>query len=261
MTKLHAVLAAEKTVLSAEQLLFAETESKLGKEQFFSGHLKTLSLIEDNTSKTQLEAAGRDVKALPTTVLETLNYYLVRWAGAEDLLFQKNLTNTIALADIEFGGQVLIKNVPVDEIMGLESRLTKLRTLFQRIPTLEASKKWEPRPTEREGMWQAVEPEITIKTENVIKPVVLYEATDKHPAQVKEISSNVTVGTFTKLVQSGAVTSRAKADSLAIIDNLIAEVKKARTRANEVNVKNEVLGQTIVDLIMAPIRSQGTSNS
>jgi len=85
---------------------------------------------------------------------------------------------------------------------------------------------------------------------------VLYEATDKHPAQIKEISKDVVVGAFSNMRFSGAITSRAKADSLAIIDELISEVKKSRTRANDVEVVPVNIGETITDILLEPIRNQ-----
>ena len=58
------------------------------------------------------------------------------------------------------------------------------------------------------GVWVGTNPEVTTKQEKIISPVVLYEATDKHPAQIKEISKDIVVGSFTKTVSSGAITSR-----------------------------------------------------
>ena len=121
--KLHELLAAEKTVTSAFATMLAETESKFGKEQFFQGNDKTLTLLVDSPAKESTERAARETRPLTTTVPDTLNYIANIWARAEDLLFQKNTTNQLAKADIEFRGKVIAQNVSIDELMGLEARL------------------------------------------------------------------------------------------------------------------------------------------
>lgn len=51
---------------------------------------------------------------------------------------------------------------------------------------------------------------------------------------------------------SGAATSAQKAEVMSTIDELIAEVKQARMRANSVVAVQNKIGQKIVDLIMRP---------
>lgn len=256
-TKLHALLAAEKSVTAAAQKIMAETELKMGKEAtYFAGHIKTLKLLKDSPSKAAEENAGSDTKQLVSTVPATLEYALEYWKNAEDLVFQKNCTNQKAIANIEFNGQVLASGVPVDQLLGLEARLPKLRELIAKLPTLDASKQWSPCPSISAHVYQTDVTEVTTKTEKKVEPVVLYPATDKHPAQVKEYTSDIVIGSFELIRQSGAITTRAKADSLAAIDVLITEVKKARSRANEVEVVQGIIGQAILDAVFGPIFAQ-----
>jgi hypothetical protein len=253
-SKLHQLLAAEKPVLAAATKMMAETEAKMGKEAtFFAGHTKVLKLIQDSPSKDALEKAGSETKVLASTVPDTLQYALNYWANAENILFQKNRTNQNAKADIVVGDVTVAKDVPVDELLGLEARLPQLRELIQRLPTLDASKKWIRNSDQGRYVWQTEQPEVAVKTEKRVEPVVLYAATDKHPAQVKEYTKDDVVGSFELIRQSGAITSRAKADALGNIDALIVAVKKARSQANEVEVVAGNIGQDIVAAIFAPI--------
>lgn len=254
-TKLHELLAAEKTVLSATDLLVKDVENKFGKAQYFDGFDKTLILINDSPVKDATEKAARETRPLTTTVPDTLEYMLASWVKAEDLLFQKNKTNCTALASIEFDGETLIEGVPVDELMGLENRLVTLRTVFQKMPTLDSSKKWVI-DSNRDYSWKTEVPETAVKTEKDIQSVVLYAATQHHPAQIEKVSKDIVVGYFDQTKFSGAVTSRAKADALRIIDNLIAEVKRSRTRANNVDIVVVNIGQILVDKIMYPLLNQ-----
>jgi hypothetical protein len=263
MAQLHELLAAEKTATNTRDQLAADTQNKFGKgEQYFTGFTKTLELLGDDPANAKIEAAARQDKALPTTVVATLDYFLNQWARTEDVLFQKNKTNTTAIADLEFRGNVIAKGVPVDELMGLETRLSDLRKLATQIPTLDASRAWaQDSSAAQPGTWKAVQPQITTKTEKTTRAVVLYEATDKHPAQIEKVAEDKVVGTFTLNVISGATTAIQKANVLAVLDDLIIEVKKARTRANSVPVVTDQIGKSITDLIMGALTNAPANNA
>lgn len=251
MAKLHELLAVEQTKSKAADLILDETRSKFGKPHFFTGEIKRLKMLTETPENGAIEIAASEDKALPTTVVETLSYALDLWATAEDIRFQINKTNQHARADLHYNGEVLVKDVPVDELMGLEARLTKLRDVFGAMPTLDASKKWEALDNGKAGAYQAATAESTSKTEKKFEPITLAPATDKHPAQVKETSRDVVVGTFTRIVQSGAATSRQKADALATIDDLIAETRQARMRANSVEIVTDKIGSTVTNLLLS----------
>jgi hypothetical protein len=257
MAKLHELLAAEKTATNTRDQLTKDTENKFAKgENYFTGFTKVLEMLGDNTANAAIEAAARQDKALPTTVVATLDYYLKQWERTEDVLFQKNLTNTTALADLEFRGTVIATGVPVDELMGLETRLSDLRKLATQIPTLDASREWAvDADAQQAGTWKAVNPQITTKTEK------LYPHSDKHPAQIEKVTEDVPVGKFTLNVISGATTAIQKANVLAVLDDLIIEVKKARTRANSVEVKVVQIGSTITSLIMGALTAAPANNA
>ena len=256
MAKLHELLAAEKTVVDASKKLMAGTNDKFQRvDQYFVGSLKTLSIIKDDASKKSLEDAGRAQKELVTTVPDTLAYAMNFWAKAEDLLYQKNKSNQQAQADIVFRGKTIATDVPVDELMGLEARLTELRNTMALIPTLDAGQQWKRKTdSDKNGVWETVNPVVSTKTEKVVTPVVLYAATEQHPAQIEKVSKDEVVGTFSEIKFSGSATSKQKADIIANIDELIAEVKQARCRANEQEVVKVEIGKTLTDLILAPLK-------
>jgi hypothetical protein len=265
MAVLHELLAAEKTVTNARDRLAEDTDNKFRKaENYFVGGTKTLELIGDDPSNKQVEAAARADKELATTVVATLDYYLGYWAKAESLLAQKNITNTIALSHLSFRGKVIAENVPVDELMGLEVRLTDFRKLALLIPTLDASRAWAvDASAQQPGTWKSILPTVTTKTEKIEFPVVLAPATVQHPAQVKVSTGDKVVGTFTTQHLSGATTAIQKANLLSVIDDLIIEVKSARVRANSVGaVTPDVpIGQTIKSLLMEPLLNSPINNA
>lgn len=252
--KLHEVLAAEKTVLAQAAKLLAETVAKLGKDHFFAGHDKSLTLLADSSVKAATEAAARDIKLLPTNVPDTLKYFFDSWTRAEDLLMRKNATNQNARADIEIDGVVLAEDVPVDELLGLEARLLEIRKVIDAVPTLDASKKWVKAADLGTNIYRTESPEIVVKTEKITEAVVLYPATDKFPANIKEISKDNVVGSFSLTRTSGAITSAEKAEMMANVDTLIREVKMARTRANNIDIQEVNIGAVLAGFILSPIQ-------
>lgn len=183
MAKLHELLAAEKTPTASWNQLFEDTLKKFGNpSHFFEGHSKSLSMIAEDAANKAIEAQGREEKPVVTTVHDTLEFALDIFAIAEDLQFQKNSTNRNATGTVMWNGKPLFENVPVDELLGLEARLTKIRQLFAAAPTLDATKHWEPAANIGQHVYATKFPEETTKTDKQLVPVVLVAATDKHPA-------------------------------------------------------------------------------
>jgi hypothetical protein len=249
--KLHELLAVEKQHSNQVNVLIQDTLNKFGKEHFFKGWIKRLKLLKDSPENAATETAGSETREVVTTVNETLDYLFKHWAESEDLQFKKNRANQVATTPLTFG-KVIIHDVPIDELMGLEARLTKLREVFQAIPTLDATKTWEPSQV-RTGVLKATHDEVTTKTEKVFTAITLYEATKEHPAQIKEVGKDEVVGTFTNTIFSGAISSLKKANALYRIDSLIGEVKKARMRANCQEVSPAMIGEYIAHYLLEPL--------
>lgn len=255
MPKLHELLAAEKTPTGAWNQLFEDTLKKFkNPAHFFDGHSKSLAMIEDSPGNAAIQDQAREEKPVTTTVCDTLEYALDIFGKAEDLQYRKNATNRKAGATVMWRGVPLLHDLPVDELLGLEARLTKLRQLLAEVPTLDATKHWVPAPSIGAHVYALQYPEETTKTEKQITPVTLKEATKEHPAQVQAISRDVVVGKFTTIKRSGAATALQKAESLKRIDELLVEIKQARMRANETEAEQVSLANTLVALILEPFQ-------
>jgi hypothetical protein len=253
--KLHELLAAEKTPTGAWNQLYEDTLKKFkNPAHFFNGHSKSLKMINESPENAATEDQNRDEKPVTTTVFDTLDYALDIFAKAEDLQYQKNKTNTKALGTVMWKGQPFLVDLPVDELLGLEARLTKLRQLFAEIPTLDATKSWV--ASNLRDVWQVEYPEDTVKTEKVIVPVELSKATDKHPAQVQAVGKDIVVGKFTLLKRSGEATAQQKADMLKLVDELMVEVKQARMRANETEAVTDKIAHKITVLLLGPLQTK-----
>jgi hypothetical protein len=255
MAKLHELLAAEKTPTGAWNQLYEDTLKKFkNPTHFFDGHSKSLAMIEDSPANKAIEDQAREEKPVTTTVYDTLEYALDIFGKAEDLQYQKNATNRKATGTVMWRGEPLLRDLPVDELLGLEARLTRVRQLLAEVPTLDATKHWINAPSIGAHVFQLEFPEETTKTEKQVIPIVLKDATKEHPAQVQAIQKDVVVGKFTTIKRSGAATALQKAESLKRIDELLVEIKQARMRANETEAEKVLLAGTLVPLILAPFQ-------
>lgn len=261
MAKLHELLAAEKTPTAAFNAVFEDTTKKFkNPTHFFDGHSKSLKMLIEDAGNKALEDAAREEKPVTTTVLDTLEYAFDLFGKAEDLQFQKNATNRQATGTVVFRGQDLLKDMPVDELLGLEARLMRVRQLFTDMPTLDATKHWVPDPNIGKGVWITKYPEDTVKTEKTMTPVMMSPPTDKHPAQVTAVTKDITVGLYTTVKRSGAATALQKAEAIKQVDELMIAVKQARMRANETVAINDRISETLVALLLEPLRTNETSN-
>lgn len=255
MTKLHELLAAEKTPNGAWNQVFDETLKKFKNQgHFYDGHSKSLKMIEDSAANKDIEAQAREEKPVTTTVYDTLEYALDVFGKAEDLQFQKNSTNARARGTVKWRGKPLLENLPVDQLLGLEARLAKLRQLYDAIPTLDATKHWTKAEQLGTAVWQTQFPEETTKTDKQIVPVVLSPATDKHAAQVQAVPKDIVVGRFTTIKRSGAATALQKAEAIKRIDELLIEVKQARMRANETDAEAGAVYPQLRDILLGALR-------
>lgn len=255
MAKLHELLAAEKTPTGAWNQLLEDTLKKFGNPaHFFDGHSKSLAMLDENPANKAVEDQAREEKPVTTTVHETLEYALDIFARAEDLQYQKNATNRRAVGTVMWRGAPLLVDMPVDELLGLEARLAKIRQLYAAVPTLDATKHWDLAQNIGSFIWEIVYPEETTKTEKQVVAVTLKEATKEHPAQVQALGKDIVVGKFTTIKRSGAATALQKAEAIKRVDELLVEIKQARMRANETETENGKIASALVALLIDPFK-------
>jgi len=256
MPKLHEILAAEKIPTAAWKTMVQETLKKFkAPDSFFHGHSKSLTMLDQEDPKSKvIEAQNRSEKPVTTTVAETLEYAFDLFARNEDTQLLKNLGNAEARGTIYLHGAVLAADVPVDSLLGIESRLQEVKQLLLAMPTLDATKHWDRADHIGEYVWEIKYPEESAKTAKTAKAVTLSPATKEHPANVQLVHEDVPVGKFTTIARSGECTAAEKAEAIKNIDLIITEVKRARVRTNEIEVKVATIGDKLVKAILEPLR-------
>lgn len=251
MSKLHEILAVEGDREKTAKAIQEETSVAFyKKEHLFEGFTRSLKMLVDNETNAALEAAEKEVSIVTETVPSKLEYMAQRMVGWFDVTLQKDVANSKAVADIVVEGKKIAEKVPATYLLALEKRLAKLRPVYLSLPTLDPDKLWVPDATAAlENTWRTQDPVITKKTAKTIKHKVLYEATDRHPAQIKEYSEEDITGTYEKNSMSGKITPANKATMLHRLDVLTEAVKRARMRANGQEIEDVRIGQSLFDYI------------
>ncbi len=238
---LHELLAVEGDLDGAHKKILDETKSTFTKKQdkFMGQHRKLHMFIEDGIEHPEI------YKKMDDTVQSKLDHMQKTEKRYFDAMLQKEATNQLAVADLKVEGVVIGTDLPATFLLGMETRLKRLREVYSAIPTLQPGIDWVKDETEGANVYKNGKPDEQLKTETIIEPVVLYEATKDHPAQVKEASKVVTVGKYRTSTWSGMLSVAEKSALLGRIDKLIRAFKKARQRANTTEVVNRSIGKEI----------------
>lgn len=245
MAKLHELLAVEGDLEGIYKKILDETAQTFTKkgDRFF-GAIRTMEWFEEGNPSVPAEH-----QTLTTTVNAKLDYQQNAVVRYFDALLQKERTNQDATADIIVDGVTIASGLPATFLLGLESRLKRVREIYDKIPTLPPNIKWEKDPTKGDSIYSRTHPEEQLKTEKIFKVQVLYDATKEHPAQVEKIPETKNVGIYKKEVWTGLLSPADKSALLGKIDRLIQAVKKARQRANTTEVVKITIGKELFTYI------------
>lgn len=246
MGKMHQLLAVEPDLGKKADALILEAKATFAKADRFEGHVRRVEMFDLARSKEETQ----DSKAVVTTVDEKLGFVLPAVANYFDSLYQKELGNQTAKADLIVNGVVIAKDVPATFLLGMEKRLQAMRdNLFLTIPTLDPNLTWAKNENLTEGVLQSQTIE-NYKTEKVVEPLVLYPATDKHPAQVEKVSLDRNVGKTVTVKHSGMWSVARKAEVLGKIDALLEGVKRARMVANDAEIPTQRIARAMLDYVL-----------
>ncbi len=244
---IHELLAVEGDLEGAHKKILDETKVTFKKKpEHFMGQHRKLEMFRDDNIK-----HPEEFKALDTTVAEKLAHMQKTEVRYFDVMLQKEASNQVAVADLVVDGSTIAEKVPVTFLLGMETRLKHLRSAYEFIPTLAPGVEWRIDESQGDNVYVNAKPIEQMKTETIIEPVVLYEATKEHPAQVKESKKVINVGKYVTTHWSGMISPAEKSILLARIDKLIRAFKKARQRANTTKVVKRTIGKELFDYIHA----------
>lgn len=222
-------------------------------------HLFRKKVVTFKSNQEGVVAVTESQSDIQTTLKKELEWVSGFLAKSMDVGYQIDIGNTQAKADLvvedSSGKTVLeVKNLPATSLLQLEKHLLQVRELALSIPTLDPAQGFEPDKASEKGVWKAREVTKN-RTKKVKKVLVLAPATDKHPAQVQPYDDDEVVGTLLEQEWSALTTPALKSEVLNRCDTLIQQVKKARSRANsiELDVTGNKIGKQLLDYVFQPL--------
>lgn len=248
MAKLHELLAVETDVTGQTKTCMADLKNTFAsKAHHFTKRVITRKFKDENLAdrvETNL--------SLQTTVGRELVWISQKMGTFLDIGHQVDVGNTQATASVVLdSGSVVLKDVPTTSLLRMAHRLVELQELITAIPTLDPAKNFSPDSNEGPDIYRAADAEKE-HGEKVFDYVVMVPA-DKFPAQVKELMKDKITSTTLTQEWSGLITVAQKGEMLDRVEDLKRAVKKARARANEVelDVKTHVIGNKVLDYVFS----------
>jgi len=245
MSKLNQIIAIEKGVKTRVYSELSQLNGIVQKQDPFQGFVKTYERLHEDGE--ELPGESKKVKYSAETILKRVNKQLSELMG---ITARKDWSNNQATADIVVDGQTVVADAPVTYLLFLEKQLNDVHKLVANMPTLNRDDDWSEDPNT--GMFRTA-PLSTHRTRKVQKPIVLYDATDKHPAQTQLITEDELAGHWRTVKQSGALPEPRKEKLLERVEKLVRAVKEAREAANDIDeVATPDVGAALFDYILAP---------
>lgn len=242
MAKLNQIIAVEKGIKSKVYSNLTELNKLVQKSDLFNGLIKKYEKKDEEGE--DLPSEKKKVQYTVTEVLKTVERSL---SELMTVTARKDYTNTEAKADVKIGDKTLVVGAPVSFLLFLEKTLTDVRTFVGNLPVLDEGENWT--FDEKTGLYNT-EVVKTHRTKKVQKPIVLYPATEQHPAQTQLITEDIIAGFWNQVKHSGAIPKTEKAAITERVDNLLKAVKEARESANiHEEVKSPEVGDVIFDYI------------
>lgn len=246
MAKLHELLAVINDASAAATAILDESKATFGKRpDHFKGQTKVVTFFDAAREGENLT----ETKEFVTSVDERLAYTARIIGKYWDALFQLEQTNQIAMADLMVGGVTIAKSVPATFLLGMETRLKEIRQMILTIPTLAPELSWAKDEAAGKGVYVSP-PQVNFKGEKVRKHKVLYDATDKHPANIETWTEDQPVAKIETIHRSTMLTPAQKSEMMERCDNMIAAVKQARQRANTVETSRSKIASNMFDYII-----------
>ena len=142
-------------------------------------------------------------------------------------------------------GLTIAHEVPATFLLGLETKLKTVRSIYETVPTLQPGIKWEKDEIQGKDVYRRTHPEEKFRTKKNMKNHVVAKATKEHPEQVQVYNEDEKVARIVTDTWCGMVSPAEKSALLGRVDTLIRAVKKARQKANTTEVIKSTIGKEL----------------
>jgi hypothetical protein len=185
-------------------------------------------------------------KAIQLRAKEVIAQVNAAWRDLFDVTLTLDVGNCRARADVVVDDQVLVKDVPVTTLLFLEKQLGEVATFIAKLPTPDPAEVWH---FDGQHDCLATEPFQSARTKKVQKPIVLYDATEEHPAQTQLITEDVIVGDWTQILFTARLPAQERNAMVERVRKLLDAVKVARERANGIEVDKQKCGEALLGYV------------
>jgi hypothetical protein len=241
MQRLNHVIAKAKDIKSATTAALSLVYKLNQKKDLFGGHTRRWSPAADDGRVYQDED-----KIVQKRVEDVLVEAREQWEKAINSEATRDFANMTACADVAIGDTVIFEKAPVPFLLSLEKQLKDMAGFMAKLPELDPGQKWERDDDAR--LWRG-QPRSSYKSRKVTEPVVVTEATDKHPAQWTEVTKDILEGTWMTTVLSGATTTSQKKQLLERVNTLREAVHVARENANMSEAPDKEIGKAVFNYV------------
>jgi hypothetical protein len=242
--KLNQVIAIEKGEKTTRNDVITKGYHMLQKHELLAGIAKSYQPFEDGEEH-ELPSEVKNVQIKAKDIFEAT---LEAFANFINITATKDWANCEAKADIELeDGTVLVTGIPVTHLLFLEKQLVDLHTVIEKLPVLDVAESWT--YDANKGVFETPAAE-TVRNKKVLRVLIKYEATDKHPAQTETYNEDVPQGKWSTVKFSGALPADDIRQLLNRVENLQRAVKLAREKANMGDVTEITVGNTLMSYVL-----------
>lgn len=234
-------LALEKSLKTEENKEGGSLLRTLAKPEPFSGQLRFYTPREDGG-----ETRPREDKKVVSSAKDLLSKFSDLFRRRMNITCTKDQGNASARANVVVDGVVVLADCPPTMLLTLEQKVQEIQGLLVNVTTLPPEENWAVDPNT--GLYKS-EPDQKASTKKIERVVELSAATDKHPAQVQLRPEDVTVGTWTTIKLSSALTIPEKTALLERCSKLLAALKMAREEANQYRLKESDAGTRVANFL------------
>ena len=241
--RLNQILALESGIKTTANRRQTDLYHALQKAVLFDGFSKVFRPNEESGDNFPPER-----KVVQHNVTEVLSDLFDETARLVDITATKDCANLNAVADLVVDGVTIATKIPATHLLFLKKHLTDLHTVVSAVPVLDSADVWV---NDANSGLHRTAPVSTSRTKKVQRPLVLYPATDKHPAQCQIVTEDVVIGEWDMVKESGAMPLPEKKALLSKIGKLLEATKVAIEAANHVEAPNSRVGTAIREFLYA----------
>ncbi len=243
--RLNQVLAIESDLKKRVFSELTELDKACRKPDLLNGFVSTYEPLAEEGEHFPPEQ--KRVQYNAREVLQTIHKSL---GELFDIEATKDLANCETRADVIVDGKTLMVQVPTTFLLFLEKQLKDIGTMLDRIVELDTAEEW--RSDENDRGIHVSTPSKRHRTKKVQKGIVLYPATEEHPAQTQLITDDQIVGYTTTVKRSGAIPRELKRSLQRRVEKLSNAVKSAREEANTGEVERQD-ASSMLDYVFADL--------